>query len=144
MAKQKKLQLSPPPLSVDVETSLKLGIEGSPQSLEPVSVTKPSLESTLKLKMEETLQRLEPEVKPDPSKPSLNSTETIPASSPVSEPDINVPPNDDAEEQTDVLPDEGEILSNPSDSAIHGEKPVPASKSLPEALEKFSKCPITL
>ena len=242
IAKQKKLQLSPPPLTVDSESSLKRGIEATFQNLEPANVAKPSRESALKLRKEESIQSLELvteddfakpslndtkffpatgagtevdtnvsrtddaeeqtevlsnqggllsnpsppsdsnthgekpvldakslpealakfskpspnlaiermptiEAEPDPAKPFLNCPETIPASSPVSEPDIIVPPNDDAEEQTDVLPVEGDILSDPSqpsDSAINGEKPVPESKSLPEALAKFSKCPITL
>ena len=44
IAKQKKLQLPTSPLSVDIETSLKLGIEGSPQSLEPTTVAEPPFE----------------------------------------------------------------------------------------------------
>ena len=90
---------------------------------------------------------MEPVAEDDFAKPSLNDTEIIPATGAVTEVDTNVSRIVDAEEQTEVWSNQGGLLSNhspPSDSATHGEIPVQDAKLLPEALEKFSKCPLIL
>ena len=72
IAKQKKLQRSPPPLPVDTESELKPDIEDTPQSLETV------VEAALAM-------------------PSLDDNETI--SGAVTESNTNVPQKDGAKEQ---------------------------------------------
>ena len=90
--------MSPPPLSIDSESSLKLGIEDTPQSLEPVveaAVAKPPFESALIRRKEESIPSLELVTEDDFAKPSLHDTEIFPATGAGTEVDTNVSRTDD-------------------------------------------------